>query len=374
MEHIEITNLVYRVAEHLDQREPEAAAELFRQAQVRLNKDAEPLNHQQLLDLWQQEFGPRAADRPITHHRISNPIVEIDRAGGTARCRSSYLLLQHCPNQPLKTIASGRYLDEFVREAVQDTPSTTQGMKLEHPQWRFASRVLLPDEQLPDHPQTPAAGDNSHASVNDCNEPTGQAAKHNATQREKILAAAQQVFSSVGYSEAGIRRIAELVGVSPTILFRQFGTKANLFEEALVAAICEDPQQAQSMDTFARHVANLLADPTQINCPHAMTLLATGNEEARQIAVRVLKKYTIEPMMAWLGCPDAETRAQQIMALCAGFALYNTQLNTSDSTEINHQMVDWLTNSIQAIVDGATATKTTSINALNTNNNTTQNQ
>lgn len=340
MEHIEITNLVYRVAEHLDQREPEAAAELFRQAQVRLTKDAAPLNHEQLLSVWRQQFAPQAPDVPITHHRISNPIVEIDRAQGTARCRSSYLLLEHSPNQPLKTIASGRYQDEFVRE---------------NQQWRFASRVLLSD-----HPQRRTVA------VEETGTATNQLAGQNTTQREKILAAAQQVFSSVGYSEAGIRRIAELVGVSPTILFRQFGTKANLFEEALVAAICEEPQQTQSLDTFARHVANLLADPTQINCPHAMTLLATGNEEARQIAIRVLRKYTIEPMMAWLGGPDAETRSKQIMALCAGFALYNTQLNISDSKEVNHQMVDWLTNSIQAIVDESVAHDTT--------NNTAQNQ
>lgn len=325
MEHIEITNLVYRVAEHLDQREPEAAAALFREAQVRLHQDADPLDHVQLLAVWEQQFGPTLPGAPISHHRISNPIVEIDREQRTARCRSSYLLLEHFPDQPLKTIASGRYLDEFVRE---------------NQQWRFASRVFLPD-----HPQRKAV------SVEDISPSTGQVAGHNMTQREKILAAAQQVFSSVGYSEAGIRRIAELVGVSPTILFRQFGTKANLFEEALVAAMCEEPQQTQSLDTFASHVANLLADPTQINCPHAMTLLATGNEEARQIAIRVLKKYTIEPMMEWLGGPDAETRAKQIMALCAGFALYNTQLNISDSKEINLQMVDWLTNSIQAIVD-----------------------
>lgn len=333
MEHIEITNLVYRVAEHLDQREPEAAAELFRQAPVRLRKDSKPLDHAQLLALWSEQFGPTAPGAALRHHRISNPIVEIDSQQGTARCRSHFLLLEQHPDHSLKTIASGRYLDEFVRDGKH---------------WRFASRLYLPD-QTSSRPVKAGAGSTTV---------TPPTHGHSGTQREKILAAAQQVFSSVGYSEAGIRRIAEVVGVSPTILFRQFGTKANLFEEALVAAIREEPQQTRSLDTFARHVANLLADPTQINCPHAMTLLATGNEEARQIAIRVLRKYTIEPMMAWLGEPEAETRAKQIMVLCAGFALYNTQLNTSDSKEINHKMVDWLANSIQAIIDESISTNT----------------
>lgn len=339
MEHIDITNLVYRVAEHLDQREPEAAAELFRHAELRLHRDAAPLGYPQLLALWRQEFGPQAPGAAITHHRVSNPIVEIDREAGTARCRSSYLLLEHNQDQPLKTIASGRYLDEFVRDGQQ---------------WRFASRLLLPDQ--PRTQAAPAAHLSATSDHSGAAAPNGvQTGGHNASQRKKILAAAQQVFSSVGYSEAGIRRIAELVGVSPTILFRQFGTKANLFEEALVAAICEEPQQTRSLDTFAWHVANLLADPTQINCPHAMTLLATGNEEAREIAIRVLREYTIEPMMAWLGEPEAETRAKQIMALCAGFALYNNQLNTSASKEVNHKMVEWLANSIQAIVNESVA-------------------
>lgn len=331
MGHIEITNLINQVAEHLDGGQPEAAAALFDCAQVQLQQDGERLNSEQLLQVWKQAFV--ANKTVITRHLISNPIIEIDRERGVAHCRSTYLVMKSQDGEPLQPIEAGRYQDEFL---------------LEGEAWRFASRLCLVDRGADQKPSTIKS---SQVESNDQSAFTPQS--HSGSTRDKILSAAQQVFSSVGYSEAGIRRIADAVGLSSTILFRHFGTKAGLFEAALVAAIGE-PRQPVAREQFGRHVADMLADPTQINCPHAMSLLATGNEEAREITIRVLKQYTILPMMEWLGEPHRESRAKQIMALCAGFALYNTQLNISESKKIDSHMVDWLANSIQAIVDEGT--------------------
>lgn len=326
MQPSEITNLVYKVADHLDQGELIAAATLFQRAQVQLQPESEPLDCEQLLQVWQQDLDNRDGE-VTTRHSISNPIVEVDAARHSARCRSHFLVLEGGIGQTLQLVAAGRYQDDFVYEDGQ---------------WHFAFRQCLVDQGKPQEAAPPAPHSPGPAATTERSAPT----------REKILAAAQQVFSSVGYSEAGIRRIAEVVGLSPTILLRHFGTKAGLFEAAFVASMGGSRPPVDRAD-FGRHVANLLADPTQTNCPHAMSLLATGNEEAREIAIRVLKQYTILPMMEWLGEPHRESRAKQIMALCAGFALYNTQLNVSDSKSVDHHMVDWLANSIQAIVDEA---------------------
>ena len=70
-----------------------------------------------------------------------------------------------------------------------------------------------------------------------------------------------------------------------------------------------------------------------------------------QLSFRPMARDDLPQLMEWLAEPHRESRAKQIMALCAGFALYNTQLNTSESKSIDHHMVDWLANSIQAIVD-----------------------
>lgn len=111
------------------------------------------------------------------------------------------------------------------------------------------------------------------------------------------------------------------------------------------------PKPPKSREQFGQTVADMLADPAQPICPHAMTVLATGNEEAREIATRVLQEYAIKPMVEWLGPPDAGSRAQEIMALCAGFVLYNSQFNIAAAKGKNPHMVEWLARSIQAIVD-----------------------
>ena len=51
--------------------------------------------------------------------------------------------------------------------------------------------------------------------------------------RQRILAAAAEIGSKVGYARATTRAIAEAAGVNEITLFRHFGTKINLFSAAI---------------------------------------------------------------------------------------------------------------------------------------------
>ncbi|MGH7489887.1 MAG: nuclear transport factor 2 family protein, partial [bacterium] len=62
---------------------------------------------------------------PRTKHVITNPIIEVDEAAGTAMCRSYYTVLQATDAVALQVVAAGRYHDEF--ECVDG-------------QWRFSFR------------------------------------------------------------------------------------------------------------------------------------------------------------------------------------------------------------------------------------------
>jgi AcrR family transcriptional regulator len=53
--------------------------------------------------------------------------------------------------------------------------------------------------------------------------------------QELLLGAARQMFAARGYAHSSTREIAEAAGVSEALLFRSFGTKAKLFEAAVVA-------------------------------------------------------------------------------------------------------------------------------------------
>ena len=180
-----------------------------------------------------------------------------------------------------------------------------------------------------------------------------QPRRRNAPQtKARILAAAQEAFSRSGYSQSGIRDIADMVGVSSTILLRYFGSKAGLFEAALLDLMHLDMMIPDDRSRFGRQVADLLVHPKLNISPHAMIALSTGDPDAREIAIRVLQARALAPIAEWLGPPDADARALQVIALCTSFVLYTHQLtvipthNGADPT-----MVEWLARSLQAVAD-----------------------
>ncbi|WP_182379339.1 TetR/AcrR family transcriptional regulator [Nocardioides sp. WS12] len=57
--------------------------------------------------------------------------------------------------------------------------------------------------------------------------------------RNLLLTAARDLFAEHGYDSVTTRQIAESAGVSEQMVFRHFGSKANLFEAAAVAPFVE---------------------------------------------------------------------------------------------------------------------------------------
>ena len=64
---------------------------------------------------------------PRTKHVITNLVVEVDDAAGTAAARSYFTVLQATARLPLQPILAGRYHDRFRRVGGQ---------------WRFAERRI----------------------------------------------------------------------------------------------------------------------------------------------------------------------------------------------------------------------------------------
>ena len=52
---------------------------------------------------------------PKTKHVMSNPIIEVDEAAGTATCDAYYTVFQATEDLPLQPIIAGRYEDRFER-------------------------------------------------------------------------------------------------------------------------------------------------------------------------------------------------------------------------------------------------------------------
>lgn len=109
-----ICNLLYRYAEAIDEGRLEDAAALFRHARIETGA-AGPLDADGLLALWRKIVVIHPCGTPRTRHLVTNPILDINEAAGTAQVRSCFTVMQATDDLPLQIIASGRYHDRFAR-------------------------------------------------------------------------------------------------------------------------------------------------------------------------------------------------------------------------------------------------------------------
>lgn len=170
--------------------------------------------------------------------------------------------------------------------------------------------------------------------------------------KAKILAAAQKAFSEIGYSQAGIRAIAEIADVSSPMLLRYYGSKAALYEAALIDAMPVSALFSAGKEGFGERMAAAFMNPALNILPPSIVSLSTGNADARDITTRVMNEYVVTPLAKWLGAPDAKERAAQITMLAMGFVLYTRQIPLlGNNRNSNRKMAKWLAQSIQSIVD-----------------------
>ena len=108
-----ITNLLHRYAELMDAGNLEGVAALFARAKVTTAQGVVE-GSAPMLALWRAHVRLHPCGTPRTKHVITNPIVEIDEAAGTATCRSYYTVFQATPELALQAICAGRYHDAFA--------------------------------------------------------------------------------------------------------------------------------------------------------------------------------------------------------------------------------------------------------------------
>jgi AcrR family transcriptional regulator len=170
-----------------------------------------------------------------------------------------------------------------------------------------------------------------------------------------ILRAAQQVFSSRSYSEAGVREITALAGVNPALVNRYFGGKEKLFEAALADVLQVRVLVEGDRADFGVRLASLFIDGREdgprVN-PLPMLVMATSDSRSRDVALRLLNERIMEPLIAWFDSDDAEDRAAQLVAVATGFFTFRVLLPLQPLAEdVSPGMRAWLERTLQAIVD-----------------------
>lgn len=165
--------------------------------------------------------------------------------------------------------------------------------------------------------------------------------------KTQILRAAAATFSACGYARTGLREIGERAGVAPSLVSRYFGTKAALFEAALLHVLDANSVFTREKAGFGTAMASLIRDRSNTDIT-VMLVLALADPEAEAIVQRVSREHMIEPLAEWLGPPHALERAMNLFALATGFAI---QMEGLYPAQIPDHSLRWLATSLQAIVD-----------------------
>ena len=133
---VAVTNVLYRYAELMDLGDFEAVADLLADCIITVEGVPGDQRGRATILAMYVDWTRRYDDgTPRSRHLLSNPIVEVDAAAGTATVRSSYTVFQQTEVLPLQPIIIGRYHDRFARRPAPD--GTVE--------WRFTHRHLFTD-------------------------------------------------------------------------------------------------------------------------------------------------------------------------------------------------------------------------------------
>lgn len=165
--------------------------------------------------------------------------------------------------------------------------------------------------------------------------------------RTRILDAAADTFTASGYAKAGLREIGLRAGIAPSLVSRYFGSKAALFEQALIHVLRANSVFTWRKEGFGGTMARLMAERSNTNIT-IMLVLALADPEAKEIARRVSREHMIQPLVEWLGPPNAMERAMDLFSLMTGFVV---QMDGLHPPPIPEHSLKWLASSLQAIVD-----------------------
>jgi ketosteroid isomerase-like protein len=106
--HDEITNLIYTYAERMDAGEFEAIADMLAHTTISVEGvDDVVRGHEAILQAYRSSAQTYDDNTPKTKHVITNVIVHVDEAAGTATSRAYFTVLQAVPDRWPRCTSSG---------------------------------------------------------------------------------------------------------------------------------------------------------------------------------------------------------------------------------------------------------------------------
>jgi AcrR family transcriptional regulator len=158
-------------------------------------------------------------------------------------------------------------------------------------------------------------------------------ARNAAATREAILNSAVVAFTKSGYDGVGVREIAQAAGVTAMLVNRYFGSKEELFAEAVDVAFAPRTIVGDDVTTLSRDLARTLAARTAPDAEHLdpflLMLRSAGNPRAAGIIRAGIERHVGHDLAALLPGPDAAERAELVLSVIAGVWLMRKLVGTS---------------------------------------------
>ncbi|MFC4007483.1 TetR family transcriptional regulator [Nonomuraea purpurea] len=150
--------------------------------------------------------------------------------------------------------------------------------------------------------------------------------------RARLLEAARLRFAREGYDATSVRDIAGDTGVDATLIFRYFGSKKGLFDEATAAPdiphnLLDGPQE----ELVARMLGSVVfADWTKYGGEHPLVamLRSSAHEDTRQRIRKEVCDTYVRALEELAQGEDAELRAELLSAWLVGIGILRSVIAT----------------------------------------------
>jgi AcrR family transcriptional regulator len=150
-----------------------------------------------------------------------------------------------------------------------------------------------------------------------------------AATREAILRSALTAFTRHGYDGVGVREIANAAGVTAMLVNRYFGSKEQLFTEAVEVAFAQRTLIADDVASLSRFAATALvaAEPRSVD-GFLLMLRSVANPRAAEILRAAIDAHFQRPLEALLPGAHASERAALFLSVLAGVRLMQQVLGS----------------------------------------------
>jgi AcrR family transcriptional regulator len=161
-----------------------------------------------------------------------------------------------------------------------------------------------------------------------------------ADTRQAILTSARRCFAESGYDGAGVREIAAGAGVTAMLVNRYFGSKEQLFAEAIAAAMTTPSILAQANLGAADMAPRMAATLIEITKPGAIPLegflimlKSASSKRAAELGREQIEAHYQRTLTHALGGELAAQRAAVFLALVAGIQVMRQMIGLTALTD-----------------------------------------